>query len=200
MKFSMEGATPSFEDSDGQLVAAGVHIRLRIKGIRSELNQMFAIGSIREDFLGYEPALIGQQITAITDTRLLVLLCRVFLEILAPPQPVLVLLLDDERREQYDDSFFLLSLFVTSGVLQSGLQRGVGDTGREKGEERSITEARKDMFTFFHVVNQDTQPEQEKLFVQSFQSLPCQFRLIIINQQINNHPSPTKADKPPNAS
>jgi len=52
LKFSMEGAAPSFEDSEGQTIAAGVQIRLRIKGIRSELNQMFAIGSIREDYLG----------------------------------------------------------------------------------------------------------------------------------------------------
>lgn len=53
LKFSMEGATPSFADNEGQVVEAGSQVRLRIKGIRSELNQMYAIGSIREDYLGY---------------------------------------------------------------------------------------------------------------------------------------------------
>lgn len=53
LKFSMEGATPSFADNEGQIVEAGSQVRLRIKGIRSELNQMYAIGSIREDYLGY---------------------------------------------------------------------------------------------------------------------------------------------------
>ena len=67
MKFSMEGATPSFEDNDGQVIAAGGHVRLRIKGIRSELNQMFAIGSIREDYLGYELAPLSDHIMPITD-------------------------------------------------------------------------------------------------------------------------------------
>lgn len=52
LKFSMEGATPSFADNEGQTVEAGSQVRLRIKGIRSELNQMYAIGSIREDYLG----------------------------------------------------------------------------------------------------------------------------------------------------
>lgn len=56
LKFSMEGATPSFADNEGQIVEAGSQVRLRIKGIRSELNQMYAIGSIREDYLGYVEA------------------------------------------------------------------------------------------------------------------------------------------------
>lgn len=53
LKYSVEGATPSFADNEGQIVEAGSQVRLRIKGIRSELNQMYAIGSIREDYLGY---------------------------------------------------------------------------------------------------------------------------------------------------
>jgi hypothetical protein len=72
-----------------------VQIRLRIKGIRSELNQMFAIGSIREDYLGYEPALT-EHVASITDTRLLVFLCRISFRHCAP-QPFLVLLIDKSR-------------------------------------------------------------------------------------------------------
>ena len=74
LKFSMEGATPSFADNEGQTVEAGSQVRLRIKGIRSELNQMYAIGSIREDYLGYEEVTRHEQIALDTDRRL-VLLC-----------------------------------------------------------------------------------------------------------------------------
>lgn len=70
LKFSMEGATPSFADNEGQTVEAGSQVRLRIKGIRSELNQMYAIGSIREDYLGYEEATRHDQIALDTDRRL----------------------------------------------------------------------------------------------------------------------------------
>lgn len=70
LKFSMEGATPSFADNEGQTVEAGSQVRLRIKGIRSELNQMYAIGSIREDYLGYEEVTRHEQTASDTDRRL----------------------------------------------------------------------------------------------------------------------------------
>lgn len=56
MKYNAEGSAPSFsetEDAGGMTVERGSQVRLRIKGIRGELGQMFAIGSIREDYLGY---------------------------------------------------------------------------------------------------------------------------------------------------
>ncbi len=54
MKYNAEGSAPSFTESDGGMtVERGSQVRLRIKGIRGELGQMFAIGSIREDYLGY---------------------------------------------------------------------------------------------------------------------------------------------------
>lgn len=53
MKYTVEGSTPAFVDNEGQTVEAKTQVRVRIKGIRSELGQMFAIGSIREDYLGY---------------------------------------------------------------------------------------------------------------------------------------------------
>lgn len=53
MKYNAEGSTPNFSEADGMIVERGSQVRLRIKGIRGELGQMFAIGSIREDYLGY---------------------------------------------------------------------------------------------------------------------------------------------------
>ena len=53
LKYTVEGSTPSFTDNVDQTIERGSQVRLRIKGIRGEMNQMYAIGSIREDYLGY---------------------------------------------------------------------------------------------------------------------------------------------------
>ena len=54
MKYTVEGSAPNFSDAEGMTIERGAQVRLRIKGIRGELGQMFAIGSIREDYLGYD--------------------------------------------------------------------------------------------------------------------------------------------------
>ena len=138
LKYSMEGATPSFADNEGQVVEAGSQVRLRIKGIRSELNQMFAIGSIREDYLGYESAL-PEQVTPITDRRLLVLFCSSRSSLLGT-QPTFRLA---APREQDDDSF--LSLLQRCTTIWTSARRW--RHGRAKRREQK-TKARKAMFTF----------------------------------------------------
>ncbi|EMC93119.1 hypothetical protein BAUCODRAFT_228826 [Baudoinia panamericana UAMH 10762] len=52
LKFSVEGSAPSYTDNVDQTIERGTQVRLRIKGIRAEMGQMYAIGSIREDYLG----------------------------------------------------------------------------------------------------------------------------------------------------
>lgn len=52
LKYSVEGSTPSYTDNEEQTIERGTQVRLRIKGIRGEMGNMFAIGSIREDYLG----------------------------------------------------------------------------------------------------------------------------------------------------
>ncbi|KAF2214874.1 DNA-directed RNA polymerase subunit [Cercospora zeina] len=52
LKYSVEGSTPSFTDNSEQTIERGAQVRLRIKGIRGEMGSMYAIGSIREDYLG----------------------------------------------------------------------------------------------------------------------------------------------------
>ncbi len=52
LKYTVEGSTPSFTDNDDQTIERSSQVRLRIKGIRGEMGQMYAIGSIREDYLG----------------------------------------------------------------------------------------------------------------------------------------------------
>ena len=53
MKYNAEGSTPSWSESDGMTIEKDSQVRLRLKGIRGELGQMYAIGSIREDYLGF---------------------------------------------------------------------------------------------------------------------------------------------------
>lgn len=53
MKYTVEGSTPSYTDNVDQTIEQGTQVRLRIKGVRIEQADMFAIGSIREDYLGY---------------------------------------------------------------------------------------------------------------------------------------------------
>ncbi|KAF2859138.1 hypothetical protein K470DRAFT_282854 [Piedraia hortae CBS 480.64] len=52
LKFTVEGATPCFSDNEDQVVEQNSQVRLRIIGIRSEPSKMYAVGSIREDYLG----------------------------------------------------------------------------------------------------------------------------------------------------
>ena len=52
LKYTVEGSTPSFTDNSEQNIEKDTQVRVRIKGIRGEIGQMFAIGSIREDYLG----------------------------------------------------------------------------------------------------------------------------------------------------
>jgi hypothetical protein len=52
-KYTMEGSTPSWTDNEGQAIEKGAQVRLRIKGMRMEIDKMSIIGSIREDYLGY---------------------------------------------------------------------------------------------------------------------------------------------------
>ncbi|KAK3675492.1 DNA-directed RNA polymerase II subunit [Recurvomyces mirabilis] len=53
LKYTVEGSTPSFTDNVDQTIERGTQVRLRIKGMRSEMGQMYAIGSIKEDYLGF---------------------------------------------------------------------------------------------------------------------------------------------------
>ncbi|OQO06087.1 hypothetical protein B0A48_08675 [Cryoendolithus antarcticus] len=53
-QYTVEGSTPSFSDvtADGFTIEVNTQVRLRIKGLRSEMGAMYAVGSIKEDYLG----------------------------------------------------------------------------------------------------------------------------------------------------
>ncbi|KAL8871655.1 MAG: hypothetical protein Q9174_002561 [Haloplaca sp. 1 TL-2023] len=48
-----ENATPAqYTDNGDQVIEKGTHLRIKLIGTRSDVNNMFAIGSVKEDFLG----------------------------------------------------------------------------------------------------------------------------------------------------
>jgi hypothetical protein len=54
IKFDGNATPPQFTDNADQVIERGTHIRVKIKGIRGEVGQMYAIATIKEDFLGYD--------------------------------------------------------------------------------------------------------------------------------------------------
>jgi hypothetical protein len=170
MKFSMEGATPTFEDNDGQTITAGGHVRLRIKGIRSELNQMFAIGSIREDYLGYELAPLSEQVVMpVTDRCIFSVLCSTSRcsDITDTTNPNFF----GSLQLHGGSTATVFSCSCYSGVPQIWTSaRRWRHGAREKAKREKQPHQGEESYVYvFHVIKQDTQSEQQ-LFVQSSRS------------------------------
>lgn len=51
MKFDPTANPPAYQNSD-EIIEKGTRIRLRIVGTRTDVNEIYAIGSINEDYLG----------------------------------------------------------------------------------------------------------------------------------------------------
>lgn len=52
IKFDPTSNPPHFTDNGEQIIEKGTHIRMKLIGTRSDVDKLFAIGSIKEDFLG----------------------------------------------------------------------------------------------------------------------------------------------------
>ena len=48
LKFDGNATPPQFTDNAGQIIERGTHIRVKLVGIRTEVNQMFAVATIKE--------------------------------------------------------------------------------------------------------------------------------------------------------
>jgi hypothetical protein len=136
LKFSVEGATPSFADNEGQTVEAGSQVRLRIKGIRSELNQMYAIGSIREDYLGYEVANLEPNLACNTDRRP-VLSCSNSNFRATIPVLLSLSLLESGRAVLLFSCMFLAAVYHHNLDFSEALEK-LGQVEKNKGEEQSM--------------------------------------------------------------
>lgn len=52
VKFDGQANPPCYTNSDDQTIEKGANIRIKIIGTRSDVGSMFAIGSVKEDYLG----------------------------------------------------------------------------------------------------------------------------------------------------
>lgn len=52
IKWDPESNPPQYTDGADQIIEKGTNLRLKIIGLRNDVRNMFAIGSIKEDYLG----------------------------------------------------------------------------------------------------------------------------------------------------
>ena len=53
IKWDPNATPPQYTDNDECVIQPNTHIRVKVIGLRYEVGEMWAIGSIKEDFLGY---------------------------------------------------------------------------------------------------------------------------------------------------
>lgn len=53
IKFDPNATPPQFTNNEDSVIEKGSDIRIKLKGIRSDVGNMHAVGTIKEDFLGY---------------------------------------------------------------------------------------------------------------------------------------------------
>ncbi len=53
IKYDPNATPPQFTDNEDYRIEPGTHIRVKIMGMRSEVGNMWAIGTVNEDYLGY---------------------------------------------------------------------------------------------------------------------------------------------------
>jgi hypothetical protein len=53
IKWDPNGTPPQFTNNEDTVIEPSTHVRVKIIGTRTEVGEMWAIGSIKEDYLGY---------------------------------------------------------------------------------------------------------------------------------------------------
>jgi hypothetical protein len=53
IKWEPNATPPQFTNNDDTTIEVGTHVRIKILGTRAEVGELWAIGSIKEDYLGY---------------------------------------------------------------------------------------------------------------------------------------------------
>ncbi|KAF2397520.1 DNA-directed RNA polymerase II 19 kDa polypeptide [Trichodelitschia bisporula] len=56
IKFDGHATPPQWSDNGEQVIEKGSQVRIKIKGVRNELGTMYAIATIKEDYLGTMPS------------------------------------------------------------------------------------------------------------------------------------------------
>ena len=57
IKFDANATPPQYTDNETTVIENGTQVRMKLLNTRSDVSAMFAIGSIKEDFLGMLEAL-----------------------------------------------------------------------------------------------------------------------------------------------
>lgn len=52
IKFDPNATPPQFTNNEDMVIEVGTHVRVKLIGTRAEVGSMYAIASIKEDFLG----------------------------------------------------------------------------------------------------------------------------------------------------
>lgn len=55
IKFDQNATPPQFTNNEDQVIEVGTHVRVKLIGTRAEVGQIYAIASIKEDYLGLVP-------------------------------------------------------------------------------------------------------------------------------------------------
>jgi DNA-directed RNA polymerase II subunit RPB7 len=53
IRWDPNATPPQFTNNEDTVIEPGTHVRVKIIGTRTEVGEMWAIGSIKEDYLGY---------------------------------------------------------------------------------------------------------------------------------------------------
>jgi hypothetical protein len=54
IKWDADAVPPQYTDHAEQIIEKGTNLRVKLIGLRNDVRNMFAIGSIKEDYLGYD--------------------------------------------------------------------------------------------------------------------------------------------------
>lgn len=74
IKFEGNAAPPQWTDGADQVIEKGTNIRIKIKGIRSEVDKMYAVGTMKE--VGSPQFWISCCFSSLTPRRITLALCR----------------------------------------------------------------------------------------------------------------------------
>jgi DNA-directed RNA polymerase II subunit RPB7 len=66
IKWDPNATPPQFTNNEDTVIEPDTHVRVKIIGTRTEVGEMWAIGSIKEDYLGYADDMVSALLSMLT--------------------------------------------------------------------------------------------------------------------------------------
>lgn len=66
IKWDPNATPPQFTNNEDTVIEPDTHVRVKIIGTRTEVGEMWAIGSIKEDYLGYANDMVSALLSLLT--------------------------------------------------------------------------------------------------------------------------------------